>query len=547
MPHGVLLFAPQGASLIFAGRSMIFTRFGLQSKIILIIAATVIVVVGASTFTAMWLMKEPVEEEIYRRALAQARLTTPQLVSRDGLQNPENLLKSLRQIEHDLPGWAQSDVYAHEPEHRLVVTTNPQGVHLELDNLPNVENYNEFFTPGKDQMSIETPDNKFWIIATTIRVQGRPTGCLLLRVSKSHLNALTLDLVLRNLLLMVASLAVVILAIHVFFLKRVRGPVKEMIGVMESAEGGQLDVRARAAGDDEIGQLAKHLNRMLVRIENFNTELGRKVNEATGELARRNEELAEINQELFETQKTLARSERLAVAGQLAASLAHEIGTPLNSISGHVQLLARRAASDEAMARRLAIIENQIEQIVRTVKQLLSSTHTPELRIEPVDLRRVVKECVALSSPTLQHRKIRVRLDLAPDVPPVSADAGYLQQVFLNLINNSLDAMPQGGELKLRVAVPAGGQFVQTDLEDTGHGMTPETLARIFEPMFTTKRMGTGTGLGLAICDQIIRQHGGTISVESEPDRGTRFRILLPLEGRAGLESLCDNTRFGHG
>jgi two-component system NtrC family sensor kinase len=515
---------------------MITTRFSLQSKIILIIAATVILVVGASTFTAMWLMKEPVEEEIYRRALAQARLTTPQLVSKDGLQNPENLLRALRPIEHDLPGWAQSDVYAHEPEHRLVVTTNPQGMHVELDNLPNVENYNEFFTPGKDQMSIETPDGKFWIIATTIHVQGRPTGCLLLRVSKSHLNALTLDLVLRNLLLMVASLAVVILVIHVFFLKRVRGPVKEMIGVMESAEGGQLDVRARAAGNDEIGQLAKHLNQMLVRIENFNTELGRKVEEATRELARRNDELAQINQELFETQKTLARSERLAVAGQLAASLAHEIGTPLNSISGHVQLLARRAASDEAMARRLAIIENQIEQIVRTVKQLLSSTHIPELRIEPVDLRRVVKDCLALSSPALQHRKIRVRLDLAADVPPIGADAGYLQQVFINLINNSLDAMPEGGELKLRVAAPADGRFVQADFEDTGHGMTPETLAHIFEPMFTTKRMGTGTGLGLAICDQIIRLHGGTIRVESDLGHGTRFRILLPLEGRTRVE-----------
>jgi two-component system NtrC family sensor kinase len=323
----------------------------------------------------------------------------------------------------------------------------------------------------------------------------------------------------------------------VFFLKRVRGPVKEMIRVMEGAEGCQLDVRAGAVGGDEIGQLAGHLNRMLARIENFNTELGRKVEEATAELARRNEELARINQELFETQRTLARSERLAVAGQLAASLAHEIGTPLNSISGHVQLLSRRAAGDEALTRRLQVIDNQIEHIVRTVKQLLSWTHTLDLHIGPLDLRHVLQEVVLLSSPALQHRKIRVRLELASDVPEIYGDAGYLQQVFLNLINNSMDAMPQGGELKVSLRLSPGGQVLQVVFEDTGHGMSTETRAHIFEPMFTTKRMGTGSGLGLAICDQIVRQHAGTISVDSELGRGTRFTILLPLDCRGRAET----------
>jgi signal transduction histidine kinase len=289
--------------------------------------------------------------------------------------------------------------------------------------------------------------------------------------------------------------------------------------------------------DDEIGQLANHLNQMLTRIENFNTELGRKVEEATAELARRNEELARINEELFETQRTLARSERLAVAGQLAASLAHEIGTPLNSISGHVQLLARRAAGDEGLTRRLQIIENQIQHIVRTVKRLLSWTHTLELHVEPIDLRRVLKEVVLLSSPALQHRRIRVRMELPPETPKIYADAGYLQQVFLNLINNSMDAMPQGGELKLSLALNSDGQALQVDLGDTGHGMSAETLAHIFEPMFTTKRMGTGSGLGLAICDQIVRQHGGTIKAESELGRGTRFTIVLPLDGRVRPEA----------
>jgi signal transduction histidine kinase len=277
---------------------------------------------------------------------------------------------------------------------------------------------------------------------------------------------------------------------------------------------------------------------MLNRVENFNAELGQRVEEATAELARRNEELRRINEELFETQKSLARSERLAVAGQLAASLAHEIGTPLNSISGHVQLLARQTTADEAVNRRLQIIEKQIENIVRTVKQLLSWTHTFELHLELVDLRHIMEESVLLSSPALQLRKIRVRMELG-QCPRIYGDAGYLQQVFLNLINNSMDAMSGGGELTLRLRQPANrdGREVAVELADTGQGMGAETLARIFEPMFTTKRMGTGAGLGLAICDQIVRQHAGTIQVESTLGRGTRFTIVFPLDCREKLEA----------
>ncbi len=516
---------------------MPFTRLGLQGKIIAIIAATVILVVGVSTYIAMWLTRLPVEEEIYRKALQQARLTAYQLADKGALQNPQDLLSVLGRIEHDLPGVRQSDVYLHSPQPHLVTTTNPRGEHLELDQLRGIENYNEFERPDDDQIAIETPDGDYWIISTAIRERGEPIGCLNLKVSKSRLNAITGELVLRNLLVTLACLGLVALVVHIFFLRSVRKPVREMIRVMEATEGGQLHLRARVAGRDEIGELAEHLNLMLARIENFSSELARKVEEATHELALRNEELKRINQELFETQKNLARSERLAVAGQLAASLAHEIGTPLNSISGHVQLLARRKALDDVSQRRLQIIENQIENIVRTVKQLLSWTRKFDLKIEAVDLRRALKESILVSSPALQQRKIKVQMDLPRDCPQIYGDAGYLQQVFLNFINNSMDAMPEGGELRLRLRYPApDAAEVAVEVSDTGHGIKPEMLPRIFEPMFTTKHMGTGAGLGLAICEQIVRQHGGTIEVESELRRGTTFKITLPVDCRQKAE-----------
>jgi signal transduction histidine kinase len=519
---------------------MTLSRSGLQAKILIMIAITVVSVVAVSTYLATLLTQLPVEEEVYRKALGQARQTAQELSNDLALRNPEAALRILRQVLHDSPGITHGDVYLHDPEDRLLVSTDQPGDHLELDHLADVERYNEFERPNPDQISIETPDGKYWIIGTEVHQPDRSDGCLVLRVSKSRSNVITRDLVRRNLMVMLASLLAIMVVIHLFFRKNVRIPITEMIEVMKAAEGGQLDVRADVPSSDELGQLGEHLNHMLSRIENFNSELNRKVEEATSELARRNEELNRINEELFETQRTLARSQRLAVAGQLAASLAHEIGTPLNSISGHVQLMARRKTGDEATDRRLQIIEKQIESIVRSVKQLLSWTRKFELCVAPLDLRRVLEETVLLSSAALHLRNIKVRTDLAPSCPLIYGDAGYLQQVLLNLINNSMDAMPRGGVLKIRLAYPHEGdpEEVEVAVADTGEGIPPEMLHHIFDPMFTTKRMGTGAGLGLAICKQIVSQHAGTIQVESEPGRGTRFTIVLPTDCRDKLETV---------
>ncbi|MGH9355353.1 MAG: sensor histidine kinase [Terriglobia bacterium] len=519
-------------------------RFSLQSKIIIIFVVAVVCLLAVSTFLAMQLTREPVEEEVYRKELTQARLAAHSLMNGKGLQDQQDLVRILRQMQHDIPGVRQADVYLHTGNHALAATTSSTGTHLELDNIPGINNtawasqhLNEFERAGNDQYSIETAGGNYWIIATELRVNGESIGCLNLVVSKLRSDVITQSIVEGNFLLMLCSLGVLIFAIHGFFLKSIRAPVKEMIRVMEAAEGGQLHVRARFGSRDEIGRLAGHLNRMLDRIENFNGELGRKIKGATAELEQRNEELIRINEELFETQKSLARSERLAVAGQLAASLAHEIGTPLNSISGHVQLMARRKTGDEATDRRLPIIQKQIDNIVRTVKQLLSWTRNFDLHLEAVDVRRLLEESVLLSSPALELKKIKVHTDFRA-CPRIYGDVGYLQQVFLNLINNSMDAMPRGGSLDLRLIFPANGdgKSLAIEVKDSGEGIASENLEHIFDPMFTTKRMGSGTGLGLAICHQIVRQHGGTIEVSSELNRGTRFMVMLPVDDRERAE-----------
>lgn len=227
---------------------MLRTRLGLQSKIIIFTTVVVISVVAVSTFIAVVLTWRMVEEEIYLKALAQAKATAHQLVNQHALQDSEALLQRLRQMERDFPGVQQSNVYLHTPDHRLVATTVPQGDHLELDHLPGIASYFEFERPDEDTITIETPGGKSWIMGTTVRERDQPIACLDLKVSKSHTTHVTWGLVLRNVLLMLASLVAVILAIHVFFLRRVRGPVKRMIRAMEAAESGQLDV-PRGSGE----------------------------------------------------------------------------------------------------------------------------------------------------------------------------------------------------------------------------------------------------------------------------------------------------------
>jgi signal transduction histidine kinase len=250
-----------------------------------------------------------------------------------------------------------------------------------------------------------------------------------------------------------------------------------------------------------------------------------RVHEATAEIDDRTGQLEEANLRLFEMQRQLTQLERLAAAGQLAAQFAHEVGTPLNLISGHVQLLRARAR-DERVIMRLNIIAGQIERITNIVRSMLDSTRRPLPHIEKVDINSLLVHILDATQPTLYARNVQLHTAMSEGLPSVDADPDQLQQVFINLINNSLDAMPLGGELS--VSTERGDNAVVIVLADTGEGIAKDELDLIFDPMFSTKH-GRGTGLGLTIVKQIISEHEGTVVVESEPGK-TVFRITLPLQ-----------------
>ncbi len=281
---------------------------------------------------------------------------------------------------------------------------------------------------------------------------------------------------------------------------------------------------------EDIRKRESEREKLLTQISGFNDELQREIAAATSELS-------SANDSLLQTQQRLARSERMAVVGQMAASLAHEIGTPLNAISGHIELLASSHPDDSDTQRRIEIVSKQLDFIVATVKRLLKRTHERKMLFQSIDLNALIQEVLTLVAPTLEKHSIIYAGIFQEELPLLKADRDGLQQVFLNLINNSIDAMTGGGELNIRTSAdPESGSAV-VEVCDTGTGIDGETMEHLFEPMWTTK--ASGSGFGLAIAQQIVGEHGGLLEVVARTKEGTTFRLVLPLP-LANSSSIAD-------
>jgi signal transduction histidine kinase len=343
----------------------------------------------------------------------------------------------------------------------------------------------------------------------------------------------------------IALIAVTLITLGIYLLFRhlVYRPVEHLLAAMARAKAGDFKAQAPILAADELGALSREYNDLAAQLLLMTEEreaqqrlLQERVSEATVELAERNTQLEETNLELWQTTRRLTALERLAAAGQTAAQFAHEVGTPLNLISGHVQLLHLNLRRDpEAAEARLETITAQIERIERIVRQMLDRTR-PEMDAHlPLDLNALLRKMFDAIAPALEARGVRLHASLDAELPHIKGDADRLQQAFINLFNNALDAMTTGGELRVRTFVEraddGGGplQYSAIEFADTGAGMTPEVQAKIFDPLYTTKERGRGTGLGLVVVSQVVGDHHGRITVESALGRGARFTLRFPV------------------
>nr|WP_320133085.1 ATP-binding protein [uncultured Holophaga sp.] len=319
----------------------------------------------------------------------------------------------------------------------------------------------------------------------------------------------------------------------------INDPVRTITRAMARLQAGDPEARAEVSRGDELGQIATSFNSMaaelqrttqekeflITEVQGLNTHLQDRIDSALTELQAKNQELALLVERNSILREELSQQERLAVAGQLTAAFAHEVGTPLNLVNAHLQLLQAQPEVGDRTRERIGLIHGQIERVGNIVRRLLNLVHKPSLQKQPVKLHELIDGLHRLWAPSFAARSIILELNI-PFICTLWADQKQLEQVLINLVNNAMDAMPEGG--LVRISATAQDQAWLVSVEDTGTGIPDELLPMVFRPLFTTKPEGQGTGLGLSICREIIRAHGGEITIEAAREGGTCLLITLP-------------------
>lgn len=396
----------------------------------------------------------------------------------------------------------------------------------------------------------DAQEDRGWIITAPVVVKGRVTAALRGKYSIAKYDRLIEQERAFGKVLAVAMVALTSLAFLLLLRVQLHRPVAMLLQAMRRTEGGDLASQAPVAGSSDIREVVSQYNRMVERIREavavkqqllqeihrFNGTLQRKVSETT-------EELRQTHAMLGEARAQTERSEKLAALGELSAVVAHELGNPLNAISGNLQMLEGDVTIGDR-DRHLSVVRAEVKRMIETLHDILESTR---VRIErnPVDLNAVIQDVLALNAPSLSHQSIEIVTDLPQGLAPVSADVHTLHGVIFNLLTNATQAMTQGGEVAIctryirneksdGILVVAGAHelddgAIRLLVRDTGHGIPPEYVHRIFEPFFTTRQAQSGTGLGLAICHRAVSSAGGRLAVQSVVGRGTTFTIDFPL------------------
>ena len=324
------------------------------------------------------------------------------------------------------------------------------------------------------------------------------------------------------------------------FVWRVVGnPIRKLKRATQRLSRGELGYQIDIRSHDEVGDLALSFNSMSSRLRAANEDIVAWAETLEDRVEQKTEELRHAHDHMLHVEK-------MASIGKMAAVVAHEVNNPLSGILTYAKLLRKWTASGQVAREKrdeavecLELIASESRRCGELIKNLLTLSRTAPMNLELIDLHGVVDRCLLLLRNPLQLDGIQVQLDLPESLPRVKCDPAQMEQVFLALMTNAMDAMPHGGNLWLQAQFHAKRDEIEIRVRDDGTGIPPDVLPKLFEPFFTTKDSGHGVGLGLAISRGIVERHGGHIEVQSAPATGTTFTITLPARGEDAFAELA--------
>lgn len=450
-------------------------RLRLHHRIVIPFGVVALVATSASAFLALLEVSRAFESRIESQIL-----NTSDVISRGGFAFSPAILRSVKAI-------TGADIVTFEADGAVVSTTvEPSRAQL-IRAVIDADAAREARTldrPLVREMSCDAP-----CYVSYRQIPGRP-GALVAVVAETTEVAAAIRAASRTIVLAALASLIALVLVSELVARRVTAPLEQLVLFTHDVAGG---TRARAsAGGDEIGRLGQAFNEMLDRLD--------------------------------ASKSALVRSEKLALAGLIAARVAHDIRNPLASMKIHAQLLQSRVKADDRSQALINFVLQDINQLESVIRDLIELARPGELKLMPADLNGVVRTLLKQLDARLLHRQVSVELNLADRLPLVLADAGRFSQALLNVIVNAVDAMPNGGILTIATRFEDPNVILEVD--DDGVGIDPDILDRVFDPFVSSKP--EGVGLGLVNARAVIESHGGGIELGPRQPRGTRAKMTIP-------------------
>jgi signal transduction histidine kinase len=487
----------------------------LSGRLSLFVALIVIGVVASVAFTEVRLFEGHIDRDLADAARLGAQSVAGTLAERTLPLDPLDIRDSLHDlVDADPVLDAISVIETDETGHLRVFTSTSTEERAEVLDLARQAMTTKSSASGRSStvtmLALPVPRRANYAVVVTVGLES-------LLQARAHALRVALGFALP-------SIVLVTILVHLMVRRLIGQPLSAIVRTMGATAGGDLRARTPVIRRDELGTIATRLNEMLDQLERFNRSLQERIDEATHDLSLRNTQLAASQHQLLTLRESLGRAERVAALGQLAANVAHQAGTPLNLVSGYVQMIRDDPRTDDRTRSRLQTVDAQIREVARVLRTMLDHARAPS-GFERVALADIIQRVRDVAQPLLLRSNILLQTSVAENLPAVSADATQLEMALLNLVTNALDAMPGGGALSIAASPYAHG--VRVEVADTGSGIPAEIIDRLFEPWVTTKPRGQGTGLGLAIVRDVVRAHGGSVSVRNQAT-GAVFVIDLP-------------------